>query len=225
MNEDANAQKFFLGGIAVLGILIVAGLVWAVLSPSSAPGSNGSVDTNLHFTDDNDPAVGPADAKVTVRVFGDFQCPACGAAEPGFDYVRKTYGDKVRFVWDDFPLTELHPNAMVSANAARCAEEQGKFWEYHDRLYAAQNDWANLADPKPKLIAYAQGLGLDSTKFSACLSAQTYAGKIQADMNEGSSNNVDATPTFFVNNAREVGSLQTDQWDQVIQASLKNAGQ
>lgn len=217
---STQTQKYFLLGIALLGALIVGGLVWAVMSPSSPSGTGGTVESNLRFVDDNDPAIGPADAKVTVRIFGDFQCPACGAAEPGVTYARKTYGDKVRFIWDDFPLVQIHQNAMAAANAARCAEEQGKFWEYHDKLYQVQTAWSNEKAPQEKFLDYAKELGLKEDTFSACLANQTYRNKIQADMSEATANGVDATPTFFINNKRMVGILQNVEWDREIQAQL-----
>lgn len=213
MNSADQTRKVFLLGTIGLGILIVVGLIWAIAS-----GSNGG--SEVSFNDDNDPAVGPAEAKVTVRVFGDFQCPACRGAEAGFQYARKTYGDKVRFIWNDFPLQNTHPNALPSANAARCAEVQGKFWEYHDKLYAEQPNWSESASPKDAFISYALGLELDREQFSACLDNKTFQNKIIDDLNEGQRNAVNSTPTFFINNSKIVGILEKDVWDREIQSKL-----
>ena len=213
MNEQRStqAQRFFLIGIALLGVLVIGGLIWAVSLGPSGPGP--SSEANLHFNDDNDPAQGPADAKVTVRIFGDLQCPACKAAEPGFLYAIKTYSSRARFVWDDFPLTTVHPNAKIAAEAARCAEEQGKFWEYNHLLYQNQDSWAPLSSPSASFTTYASQLGLNTEGFSSCLAQQTYNNKIEDDMAEGDANNVNATPTFFINNQRYEGGMTNAQWD------------
>lgn len=213
MNSSQQTQKFFLLGAIVVGALLVIGLIWAIAS--------GADPYRYSFRDDNDPAFGPAEASTTVRIFGDFQCIACKNAEPGVQYARQTYGDKVRFVWNDFPLTGSHPNAMAAANAARCAEAQGKFWEYHDRLYADQATWENIGSPAQQFTAYADALGLKSDAFGKCLSDRTYEYKVTDDMKEGERNSVGATPTFFINNSKIVGGMDRDQWDREIQRALQ----
>lgn len=214
MTSQEQTQKAFLLGSIILGVLIIGGLVWAVASSSPTPS------TVVGFIDDNDPSFGPADAAVTVRVFGDFQCPACRAAEDGFGYAKQTYGDKVRFVWDDFPLQSVHPNALPAANAARCAEAQGKFWEYHDRLYQDQLTWSTLSQPRDQFLAYAQALDLKKDEFATCYDKKTYQNKIMDDVAEGGRNRVDSTPTFFVNEERLVGVTTRESWDRVIQLEL-----
>lgn len=218
MNNDMQTQKYILGGIACLGVLIIVGLVWAVLSPAR-PQTPGTIESGLRFVDEDDPWFGTADARVIVRIFGDFQCPACGVAESGLAYARKTYGERVRFIWKDFPLTQ-HPNAMPAANAARCAEEQGKFWEYHDKLYEMQKNWSEQSSPRASFIGYARELGLNENTFTTCLVQQTGQTKIQADLREGSANAVSATPTFFINMKRMVGILTNEDWDREILAQL-----
>ena len=217
MNDD-KLRSGFLIGVVLLGALIIGGLIWAILAGPSpeSPVDRGSTENNLTFKDDNDPAKGPGESKVVVRMFEDLQCPACRAAEAGVDYIMQKYANQVRFVWDDFPLTTVHPNAMAAANAARCAEEQNKFWEYRTQLYGAQSDWADLSAPTSKFIEYARNLGLNTDGFSACLAAQTYKNKIQDDMAEGEANQVDGTPTFFVNNTRFVGGMSNSDWDKVL---------
>jgi len=218
MNEEAKTQKFFLIGIIGLGVLIIGGLVWAIMLPSGPTGPK--VGSEVVFSDANDPVLGPATSTVTVRIFGDFQCPACSLAEPGVTYARNTYGDRVRFVWNDFPLSSLHQNAMVSALAARCAEAQGKFWEYHDQLYKEQKVWSAQADPKDLFAKYAGDLGMNVSDFSSCYASKTYAQKIQDDVAEGTGDGVNSTPTFFINNKMFVGALEPSQWDKEITAEL-----
>ena len=220
MNEDTSMQKWFLGGIALLGILIVGGLVWAVMSPGASTSTTpGTSETGLSFSDVNDPVTGNANSTTTLRIFGDFQCPACAAAEPGVSHVRKTFGDRVKIIWDDFPLTQVHQNAMAGAIAARCADDQGKFWEYHDVLYQSQPNWSTEQNPKSLFVTYAKSIGLNTDAFSACYDKQDQA-KIQADMAEGTQNGVQGTPTFFINNKRFVGAMKDEDWDREINSAL-----
>lgn len=203
-------------GTIGLGALIVVGLIWAV-----AAGPGAARNDQFVFSDDNDPSFGPAESQVVVRVFGDFQCPACRAAAAGFQYAKKTYGDKVRFVWNDFPLQSIHPNALPAANAARCAEAQGKFWEYHDKLYADQPSWDQSSNPRDMFISYAVALGLQREEFTDCVEKKVYQNKVMDDLNEGQRNGVDGTPTFFIGNSRSVGALENTTWDREIQARLE----
>ncbi|MEK7116138.1 MAG: thioredoxin domain-containing protein [Patescibacteria group bacterium] len=216
MNESPlSTQKYFLCGIIGIGALIIAGLVWAILAGPSQTG-NGTVERNLRFNDENDPIVGSTSTRVVVRIFGDFQCPACGTAEAGVTHARRTYGDQVRFVWNDFPLSQIHSNAMAAARAARCAEMQGKFWEYHDALYRYQPLWSSLADPSDVFKGYARELKIAEEPFAACLVNHVQDKKILDDVNEGHANRVDSTPTFFVNAKRIVGVLTAEDWDREL---------
>lgn len=220
MNEE-RTRVALIGGIGTLILLCIVGIVWAIMAGPTPGGNQGDVvETNLKFVDDNDPAKGPGESKVVVRMFSDLQCPACRDAEAGLQYAMKTYGDKVRFVWNDYPLVSLHKNAMAAANAARCAEEQGKFWEFHDMVYDKQTDWSGLAAPVDQFTAYAKSLGMNTDSFSACVAVHRYQNKIQADQAEGDKNNVQATPTFFVNNIRRTGKMPTAEWDRLLKASL-----
>jgi protein-disulfide isomerase len=215
MASPDKLQKLFLLGSIVLGVLIIGGLIWAI---ASGPGP---VPPRV-FNDTNDPVFG-ADTEKVVRIFGDFQCPACRAAESGVTYALETYKDKVRFIWNDFPLQSIHPNALLAANAARCAEAQGKFWEYHDRLYGDQPSWDNLSNPAQKFKDYANALGLQTESFSTCLDKQEHQQKIMDDLSEGERNGVNATPYFFVGNTPVVGILTNADWDKNIQAYLAAA--
>jgi len=205
-------------GIIVVTVLIFAGLAFAIIKAPAGP-SNGGVEEQHSFHDANNPFQGPADAKVVVRLFGDYQCPACRVAEGATQYAINTYKDRVKFVWNDFPLTTIHPNARPASNAARCAEEQGKFWEYHDMLYDKQTDWSHERSPQAKFNDYAASLGLNKDTFSSCLSSRTHDGKIADDISEGNRNRVDRTPTVFINN-RRFFALTPAEWDKAIQEQL-----
>jgi len=140
------------------------------------------------------PVDGNASSAVVLQEFSDFQCPACGAAYPVVKGLVQTYGDKLRFEYKHFPLTKIHVNAYQAALASECANDQGKFWEYHDKLFENQTK-LSTADEKQ----YAQDLGLDTTKFNACLDTRAKKSVVDADVSEGNSKKVQGTPTFFLN--------------------------
>ncbi len=220
MNAE-RTKVVLIGGIGTLIVLCIVGIIWAIMAgPTPNSGQSDVAETNLKFSDENDPVRGSSESKVVVRMFSDLQCPACRDAEPGLQYAMKTYGDKVRFIWNDYPLTSLHKNAMAAANAARCAEEQGKFWEFHDMAYDRQADWSALASPGDQFTTYAKSLGMKSDEFASCLAANRYQNKIQADQTEGDQNGVQATPTFFVNNIRRTGRLPNAEWDRLLKEAL-----
>ncbi len=142
---------------------------------------------------DDDPIRGEAKAPVTVVEFTDFQCPACASMHPILEDVLKTYGNKVRFVVRDFPLSQ-HVNARKAAEAANAAHAQGKFFEYAALLFKRQN-----ALDVPSLKKYATELGLDRKRFDAALDSGTYAAEVKHDIEEGEIYGIDSTPTIFVN--------------------------
>lgn len=138
-------------------------------------------------------------SKVVVTEFGDFQCPACGAFEPTFQQVIKDYGKKVKIVFKQFPLKSVHPNGMAAAIASEAAGKQGKFWQYHDLLYASQQEWSALPDPTDQFVSYAKSLKLNTDVFKKDLSSKNLNAKIDAQENEGIQIGVNSTPTVFIN--------------------------
>jgi len=137
---------------------------------------------------------GDTNAAVTVIEFTDFQCSACGAMYPIAEDVLKSYGNRVRFVIRNFPLTSVHPNAFRAAQAAEAAKAQGKFWEYIDLMF--KNQTALDADSLKK---YATRVGLDRKRFDAELDAGKYDSVIRHDMEDGETYGIESTPTFFIN--------------------------
>jgi protein-disulfide isomerase len=165
--------------------------------------------------DANDPSLGSTSAPVTLIEFSDFQCPFCQRVSPTLKQVRATYGDKVRIVWKDFPLTQIHPQAFKAGEAAHCAGEQGKFWEFHDRMFANQQ-----ALQPADLKASAAALGLDSAKFDACLDTSKYAERVRNGVAEGSRLGVNSTPTIYVNGRLLSGAQPFEVFKSVIDEEL-----
>jgi protein-disulfide isomerase len=164
------------------------------------------------------PSKGPAAAPVTIVEFSDFQCPACGRAFPTLKRVLQQYEGKVRLVFRDFPL-DMHPQAPKAAEAARCAGEQGKFWEMHDRLFTNQR-----ALQIPDLKRHATELGLDAASFDSCIDSGKHAASWKADMDAGRKLGVGATPTFFVNGRLLNGAMPFQAFSEVIDQELARAG-
>ncbi|MBI2411313.1 MAG: DsbA family protein [Candidatus Kerfeldbacteria bacterium] len=150
-----------------------------------------------------DPSKGPAEAPVVLKEYSDFQCPTCAAVYPVVKDLLKAYGDKVRFEYNDFPLSQ-HKYAVPAAIAGQCAFDQNKFFELHDVIFDKQKQWeaASTKDEAQNLFSqYAEGVGLDMTAFGSCVTSQTIADRVNEDMAEGRALSVGGTPTFFVNGA------------------------
>ena len=149
---------------------------------------------------------GPADAKVKVVEFSDFQCPACRVAEQPLRQIFSVYEGKLRFTFKHYPL-RMHQWAKDGAYAAECAGHQGKFWEYHDRLYDKQDEWTNdKADSF--LTGYAKDLKLDLPAWQACRQDPATAAAVASDVKDGDDAWVSATPTFFIDGKRFIGAAQ-----------------
>jgi len=143
---------------------------------------------------DTDPADGALSAPVTLVEFSDFQCPFCQRVAPTLKRVKQTYGDKVRIVWKDFPLTQIHPQAFKASEAAHCAGDQGKYWQYHDQLFGNQQA-LQVGDLKQ----YAAALGLDAAAFNACLDTSKHGERVRDGVAQGTTLGVNSTPTMYIN--------------------------
>ena len=164
------------------------------------------------------PAFGPADAPVVIVAFSDFQCPYCSMAANAVTELKKAYPEKVRLVFRQFPLS-FHPDAHLAAQASLAAHEQGKFWEFHDKLFANQK-----ALKRADLEKYAEELKLDMVKFRAALDDATYEQQVNADMKLGGDVYVDGTPTMFMNGKRVMNATEFSAIKMEIDAELESAG-
>ncbi|MEW6431854.1 MAG: thioredoxin domain-containing protein [Myxococcota bacterium] len=160
------------------------------------------------------PSRGPDNAKVTIVEFSDFECPFCSKAEDSVNQVMEQYAGKVKLVFRHFPLS-FHPHAAKAAEAAMCAEEQGKFWEMHKVLFANQQK-LGVEDLK----AHAATLGLDAAKFNACLDGGSKKALVDADQKAGTEAGVNGTPAFFINGKMLSGALPFPEFKKVIDAEL-----
>ena len=159
---------------------------------------------------DRDHIRGPEESPVTLVEYGDFECPYCGQAEPAVRELLRDFGD-VRYVWRHLPLTDVHPNAQLAAEAAEAAGRQGKFWEMHDLLM----DHQDALRPRD-LIGYAASLGLDTDRFAADLRKHAGAAHVSEDVDSADLSNVSGTPTFFVNGKRHYGAYDIQTLEKAV---------
>src|SRR5262249_47560153 len=159
---------------------------------------------------------GAADAPVTIVEFSDFECPYCYGVQPTLEQIHKTFGAKVRVVWKNYPMP-FHEKAMLAAEAALAAGEQGQFWNMHDQLFAHQD-----ALDRASLERYAQGLGLDLARFKSALDSGKFKAAIQHDIAEAGAvvHQGFGTPTFFINGRMIAGAYPFATFKQVIAQEL-----
>ena len=166
--------------------------------------------------DDGAPVKGPANAPVTIVEFSDFHCPFCRRVLPALSELESRYGDRVKLVFRDFPIESLHPGATKAHEAARCANDQGKFWSYHDKLF----------DSPPRstselFVALAKEVGLDMDAFESCLRNGKHLNAIQADIAEGNRVGVSGTPAFFINGRTISGAQPLEAFVRIVEDELE----
>ena len=172
------------------------------------------VDLYVEVDPERDHVRGPADAPVTVVEYGDFECPYCGQAEPVVRQLRREFGD-VAYVWRHLPLTDVHPNAQLAAEAAEAAADQGAFWEMHDLLL----DHQDALGPED-LMGHAEQLGLDLDRFTTALREHAGAPRVAEDVDGADLSGVSGTPTFFINGRRHYGAYDIA----TLSAAVRTAG-
>ncbi len=215
---SAARKQFVLFVIALLlGIPAFIHLSHSGELPPMPKASSETLDERLVRPDSH--ATGNLQSPVTVVEFGDFECPLCGSAEETMREIRKKYGDQIRFVFRQFPVSVLHPQAEEAAEASECAAEQGKFWEAVDKLYASQSDLSDSA-----LRRYAAELGLDLNRFNQCLSSQSMVLRVRRDLDDAHALSVRTTPTFFVDQRGIEGARTFAEFAQVIEQELASHG-
>ncbi len=196
--------------LLVMDLLIFFGLAYQ--RPSQLNNSNMATTSVVTL---DDPYVGNFNADVVIVEFTDFKCPYCFQAFPVILEVINTYGDKIKFIFRDFPDVGKYPEAQKAAEAANCAFDQGKYMEMHNKLFINQD---NLS--VPALKRYALELGLEMEKFDACLDSNKYRDETLQDLNDGLTAGVAGTPTFFINDYKVEGVIPLDNFKRIIDQLL-----
>jgi len=165
------------------------------------------------------PIKGPANAPITIVEFSDFQCAYCKRVLTVLNEVLERYPDQVKLAFRDFPIQNIHPQAQKAAEAAHCAADQGKFWEYHDLLFEKQD-----AIPTGNFTEHAKALGLEPNSFQACLDSQKYKQKVEGNYADGVKAGVSGTPAFFINGRLVSGAQPLEAFKTVIDEELERLG-
>lgn len=210
-------------GIAIATIAIVVGAAFALGNPkdtSQIENKDKKTDEKL-LVKENSFQIATSSAKATIVEFADFQCPACGAAHPITKSMLEEYQGKVNYVFRHFPLSQIHKNALISAQAAEAAGEQEKFWEMADKLFTNQKEWSENSNPLDIFISYAEDLELDTQKFKEAIESNKFRSKIQDDVVDGNILGVNSTPTFFVDGKKLEGVPTVENFKKAINEALK----
>ncbi len=177
--------------------------------------------TRYNVDEGGNPAIGPKNAPITIIEFSDYQCPYCLKWNTEvYQRLLQAYPDKIRFVYRDFPLYSIHPEAGPAAEAADCAGEQGRYYDYHDRLFSGEFELSANA-----YTQYATELGLDEAKFNDCMSSHRYKDEVTADYQYASNLGVRSTPTFFINGIALIGAQPIEAFQQIIDKELSGQPQ
>lgn len=194
--RNAKIKKFALWTGVALIFLIVIGVLFAAVS---GPTASTTPNIAIASVSSRDISTGNPKAKVTLIEYADFQCPACAVYHSVVDQLLNIYENKLFYVYRMFPLEQAHQNALVSAEAAYAAYQQGAFLSYGDLLFAKQNDWATLPDPTAVFLSYAQSLKLDVTKFKTDMNSSATQKYVKDSENEALNEGINSTPSFFIN--------------------------
>jgi len=199
-------------------------LLTAVLFVAAVPSLAGAQARFIGI--DDDPQLGDGNAKVTIIEFGDYQCPLCRAFwRETLPRIKKEYVDtgRVRIVFRDFPIQDIHPEALVTAMAAECAEDQGKYWEFHDKAFREQDRRGrdvvryNARDVR----RWAAEIGLEAAAFDQCLDSERYKAEVLQDYQDGADIGMKGTPVFFINGRALVGAHPFATFQKVIEEELR----
>lgn len=203
-NEQKSKKKDMLSNCLIVFLAVSLIAVYAY-TPSTAKAT-------YRLTADGDPSIGPISAPIEIIAFGDMSCPFTKSwVDSTFDPLMKKYDGKILFVYRDFPKYDKHPLAQKAAEAAECANDQGKYWEYFRKLFQMQPALGVIS-----LKQYAVELGLDSAAFNECLDSAKYADEVKKDHSDGAEAGVVTTPTFFINGNKIGGDQKLGAFDVVI---------
>lgn len=219
----------------IIAALMVSGSILYSSSPSSGTGTSAAianngdggqqvVDIDMEELVDDDPVLGNADAPVTIVEFSDFQCPFCRSFFTNtHSQIISEYIDtgKAKLVYRDFPL-EFHAAARISAMAAECADDQGKFWEYHDHMFLeqAKGGSGTITYGSSELKRWARDIGLNGGQFDQCLDSEKYGDEVDKDFEDGQRAGVSGTPSFLINGRILIGAQPFSAFEQAIEAAL-----
>ncbi len=179
--------------IVIALVVGFGGIFWFTKHKAAAPSGSSAAQLTNNVT-------GAGKKGVTLTEYGDFACPACYQYFPIVEQVRAKFGDDIKFQFRNFPLIEIHQNALIGARAGEAAALQGKFWEMYQQLYQNQPSWSDSSNPEPIFEQFATQIGLNVDKFRTDIKSEQVNNSVQADRNDAKSRGFSGTPTFLINN-------------------------
>lgn len=207
--------------------IVVVGLIAAFVFTGKDKNQQSAFNGDASKIQEEDHIIKAPNEKVVLIEYGDYQCPACGAAYAPIKAATEQLKDQVTFVFRNLPLTSLHPNAFAAARAAEAAAKQGKFWEMHDRLYETQDSWGNVTTNQQSLFeGYAQELGLKMDQFKTDYASEETANRINRDVSSAKSGfDATGTPTLVLNGKKiENPASTTDAYVKALTEAITKAG-
>jgi len=225
--KESPTNRIFYLIFALVAVGGIGALTYASTRPRNALKVT-AVDTTLPPVKSEGYVMGSPTAPIEVIEFGDFECPQCGRfanlTEPDIR-TRIVESGRIRFRYIDFPL-DIHPNTWNASRAAACADEQGKFWEMHDAIFRAQDQWDGTATKNPDKVLKDLGkqIGLKQDQFNECVDTKKYQAKIQAHLKLGNERQVNGTPTFFIGNKLLYGVITYDEFKHAVDSAIVASG-
>ncbi len=191
-------------------VLLVAAVGTALLLRSNQRRDSSSRDADTELSDKAKKNLS-ADTIVTLEEFGDYQCPPCGQLNPTLKKLKQEYGDRLNFIFRNLPLTKIHQNALLAAEAAEAARVQNRFWEMHDLLYENQSLWKDDVNPRSIFIQFAKDLGLNTWQFTRDMDGKQIQMRIEADEDAAAKQGIDGTPTILINGRQLRAEMTTPE--------------
>lgn len=228
MKGKSIAKKIGWGVLIYIGVLLILSLILAYLADSRPQAIDQLQEKAYSALSDSDrtetvatgqiipdyaPTLGNPSADITIVEFSDFSCPFCKASFSSIRRLLETYPDRIHFVYRHFPLESIHPNAKLYSHASMCANEQGKFWELHDKLFQEQDSVTPEA-----LVEIARSIGIDSNKFLSCQSSGRWYDEIEQDLADAIQLGGRGTPTWSVNGQLVQGVISYENWELILDA-------
>jgi len=198
-------------------LLIGGGIYFLMNVDSTGVTSDVQIDT---INSETDHTKGNTEAELVLIEYSDFQCPACSAYQDIVNQLIDEYNNQIHFAFRHFPISSIHNNAQIAAQATEASDLQNKFWEMHDKLFANQSDWSNESDPTEKFVAYARELELNIEKFKTDLVSEVTKNKVDDDYTSGSAAKVNSTPSFFLNGNKIKNPQTLDEFKDLINEEL-----
>lgn len=202
----------------LLVAVFIGGVAWGLVKNTTSTPSEPSALLNISSSDW---VKGNSESKIVLVEYSDFQCPACGVYHPVVKQLVEEFGSDIAFVYRQFPLRQIHPNADLAARVTESAGVQGKFWEMHDLLFENQQEWSNQKNAVDNFVKYAESLGLESEQFKRDIDSKEVKQKVNEDYNGGVLLKVSGTPTFFLNGKKLQNPRNYGEFKSIIEQAIK----